>query len=88
MKPRNVLAVVQGSSNFASPVKYRTTAMHPKSGSQVRMKNIRVPVNLARTTCRSLTGVVIRVSYVPVPFSKAKERMVMTGGVSSMMTHR
>lgn len=40
-------------------------------------------VNFARTTCMSFTGVVINVSNVPEYFSRANNRMVITGAASS-----
>ena len=45
-------------------------------------------LNLARTTARSLTGVVMSVSKVPEDFSRANRRMVMTGAEKSRINQR
>ena len=42
-------------------------------------------MNFAATTCKSPTGVVISVSKVPVDFSSANSRIVITGVASSKM---
>ena len=52
------------------------------------MKKQSEPLNLASTTSRSLTGAVISVSKVPEYFSRAKERMVMTGAASSRINQK
>ena len=45
-------------------------------------------MNLASTTWRSLTGVVIKVSNVPENFSCANERMVMIGAASKSTSQK
>ena len=44
--------------------------------------------NFASTTCKSPTGVVISVSNVPLAFSSANSRIVMTGVASSRMSQK
>ena len=51
-------------------------------------KKIIAAVNLARTTCKSPTGVVIKVSNVPEYFSRAKSRMVIIGVARRMINQK
>ena len=62
----------------------RTASRQPRSGSHITKENSRAAVNAAATTCPSLTGVVMSVSKVPVNFSCANSRMVITGDPSQV----
>jgi len=46
------------------------------------------PIYLANTTCTSETGAVIRGSKVPLFFSSAMRRMVITGGMKRALSQK
>jgi hypothetical protein len=61
--------------------------MQGSKGSHINRKKSKAPENFASTTWKSLTGVVISVSNVPVNFSCANNRIVITG-VAEESGHR
>ena len=58
------------------------------AGAHVSIKKSHEPKNFASTTARSLTGVVNSASKVPVDFSCAKVRMVITGAINRRMSQK